>query len=79
MKAERKAERKAARLAAKQAEQEIGISTPIETNPDLQEFKTELCYKSTFEYFCIKLHSKIRGRSRHSIYSRGSLRSCCWF
>ena len=42
IKAERKAERKAARLAAKQAAQEIGISTPIETNPDLQEFKTEV-------------------------------------
>ena len=42
IKAERKAERKTARLAAKQAAQEIGISTPIETNPDLQEFKTEV-------------------------------------
>ncbi|MDC1485805.1 putative Ig domain-containing protein, partial [Pelagibacteraceae bacterium] len=41
-KAERKAARKAARLAAKQAAQEIGFTTPIESNPDLQEFKTEV-------------------------------------
>ena len=29
-------------MAAKQAAQEIGITTPIESNPDLQEFKTEV-------------------------------------
>ena len=48
-KAEKKAEkarikaiRKAAKLVAKQAAQEIGFTTPIETNPDLQEFKAEV-------------------------------------
>ena len=41
-KAERKAARKAAKLAAKQAAQEVGFTTPIESNPDLQEFKTEV-------------------------------------
>tara|TARA_B100001741_G_scaffold305212_1_gene297177 strand:+ start:9610 stop:14760 length:5151 start_codon:yes stop_codon:yes gene_type:complete len=41
-KAERKAARKAAKLAAKQAAQEIGVTESFETNPDLQELKTEV-------------------------------------
>lgn len=46
---ERKASRKAARLAAKQAAQETGFATPIETNSDLQEFKTEV-FKDMMTY-----------------------------